>query len=98
MATAAFWTREGVSVVSAADDTAESWSNSACVDRERDSIDAAKPASSASFSESMAESDPPRTDQESGVEGRDSSMSESGRALVGRSPVVESTSEASVRL
>ena len=57
-------------------------------------MDAAKPRSSVSFSESMAKSDPPRTDQEAG-EGRDSSMSESGRVPEGRSPGTESMSEAS---
>lgn len=58
-------------------------------------MDAAKPRSSVSFSESMAKSDPPRTDQEAGEEGRDSSMSESGRVPEGRSPGTESMSEAS---
>lgn len=86
-----------MSVVSAA--AVATSSNSARVERERDSIDAAKPRSSASsFSKSMAKWGPPRTDQEAGEEGRDSSISESARVPVGRSPGTESMSEASVAL
>lgn len=92
----AFRRQDGVSVVSA--DGAAKSSNSTRVERERDSIDAAKPRSSGSFSESMAKSDPPRTDQEAGEEGRDSSISESARVPVGGSSWTESMSEASVAL
>ena len=61
-------------------------------------MDATKPRSSASSSELMAKSDPPRTDQEVGEQGRDSSISESERVPVGGSPGTESMSEASVVL
>lgn len=61
-------------------------------------MDAAKPRSSASLSELTAKADPPRTDQEAGEDGRDSSISESERVPAGGSPGTESISEASVAL
>lgn len=82
--------------MSAANGAANASARSAWAERERDSMDAAKPQSSVSFPESMAKSDPPRTDQEAGEEGRDSSMSESERVRAGRSPGIESMSEVSV--